>query len=99
MIGTAHAYPATPGFTDEFHRIDRAGAGGADPDGRPGAVDFGEAARELRSARWTRLPATSLNRPTGARLSFATVTVALDGIRRAETPSTPRSRNWAIAAG
>lgn len=21
MIGTAHAYPATPGFTDEFHRV------------------------------------------------------------------------------
>ena len=44
---------------------------------------LGDAARELRSVRWTRLPATSLNRPTGARRSFATVTVALDGIRRA----------------
>ncbi|TFC65260.1 hypothetical protein E3O54_14085 [Cryobacterium sp. TMT2-4] len=42
-----------------------------------------DAARELRSVRWTRLRPTSLNRPTGPRRGLATVTVALDGIRNA----------------
>ncbi|TFC77138.1 DUF1298 domain-containing protein [Cryobacterium cheniae] len=42
-----------------------------------------DAARELRSVRWTRLRSTSLNRPTGPRRSLASVTVALDGIRNA----------------
>ncbi len=42
-----------------------------------------DAARELRSVRWTRLRSTSLNRPTGPRRSLATVTVALDEIRNA----------------